>query len=303
MTLSSLASILVNIIFPIVIIVFLSYLLGRAFSIDARALSKLILFLFQPALIFTSSYRSRLDAEFLAITVFAVVITLLMGVITFLVIKVLHYERLTASAFALSVLFVNAGNYGLPLILFAFGQEALTLGVIYFTSSVILIQTLAVFIAARGTANATAAVLNIFKMPLVYAVVLGLAFNLLRVTVPDPIMKAADLTSDAAVPLMLVVLGLELGRATLERDPWHISLAAFIKLAVTPVVAMALGALMKLDGTTFAVCVIESSMPTAVMASVLAVEFDSRPEFVTGAVLVSTLGSVVSLTILLGILR
>ncbi len=303
MTFAALGSILVNIIFPIIIVALLGYMTGRIFSLDARSLSKLTLYLFSPALTFASAYRSKIDAEFISIAIFAVLITVLMGMVTLVLIKIMHYDRLTASAFALSVLFVNAGNYGLPLILFAFGEEALARAVIFFTVSVILIQTLAVFIAARGTANATAAVANIFKMPLVYAVVVGLALNLLHITVPDFLMKSVDLMSDAAVPVMLVILGLELAGATLDRDQLHIGLAAFAKLGITPVMAFALGALMGMQGVTLAVCVIESSMPTAVMASVLAVEFKSRPEFVTGAVLVSTLGSIISLTILLGILR
>lgn len=303
MTLSSLANILVEIILPIVLVALLGYILGRTFSLDARSLSKLTLYLFSPALTFTSAYRSKIDSEFVSIAVFAVLITALMGIVTIILIKVMNYDRLTASAFALSVLFVNAGNYGLPLILFAFGEEALARAVIFFTVSTILIQTLAVFIAARGTADARAATANIFKMPLVYAVIIGLALNLLRITVPDTLMKSADLMSDAAIPIMLVVLGLELAHASLDRDRLHIGLAAFAKLGITPVIAFALGRLMGLSGVTLAVCVIESSMPTAVMASVLAVEFRSRPEFVTGAVLVSTLGSVLSLTILLGILR
>lgn len=303
MTLASLAAILVDIILPIVLVALLGYVLGRAFPIDPRSLSKLTLYIFSPALIFTSAYRSKIDAEFATIAAFAVLITAVMGVVTWVLIKVMRYDRLTASAFALSVLFVNAGNYGLPLILFAFGEQALAQAVIFFTVSVMLIQTLAVFIAARGTVNALSAATSILKMPLVYAVILGLVLNLLQVTVPEPLMKSADLASDAAIPVMLVILGLELAHATVDRDQWHIGLATLAKLGITPVLAIPLGALMGLSGVTLAVCVIEASMPTAVMASVLAVEFNSRPEFVTGAVFLSTLGSVISLTILLSILR
>lgn len=302
MTLASFTSILVDIISPIILVALLGFITGRIFRLDASSLSKLTLYVFSPALIFASAYRSKIDAEFVSIAVFAVLITFLMGIVTIILIKVMRYDRLTASAFALSVLFVNAGNYGLPLILFAFGEEALARAVIFFTVSVILIQTLAVFIAARGTANALVAVKNIFKMPLIYAVTVGLVLNLLHIAIPDFLLKSVDLMSDAAVPVMLIILGLELAHATLDRDQLHIGLAAFAKLGITPVVAFALGALMGLQGVTLAVCVIEASMPTAVMASVLAVEFKSRPEFVTGAVLVSTLGSIISLTILLGIL-
>jgi hypothetical protein len=44
-------------------------------------------------------------------------------------------------------------------------------------------------------------------------------------------------------------------------------------------------------------------MPTAVTVSILAVEFRSRPEFVASAVLLTTIGSIISLTLLIAILR
>ncbi len=302
MNLAALATILVNIIAPIVIVAFLGFLLARALDLDPRALSRLTLYLFSPALVFTQAYRSKLDGEYVEIAAFALLITLLMSIITWLLIRVMRYDRLTSSAFALSVLFVNAGNYGLPLILFAFGEEAVARAVIFFTMSVILSQTLAIFIASRGSAPARAALLNVFKLPLIYAVAIGLTANALGLTMPEPLMKSADLVAGAAIPAMLVILGIELSRVHLTQDQVHIGLAAFAKLALAPVVAVALAAVMGMDGITRSVCIIESSMPTAVTASIVAVEFKARPEFVTGAIFVSTLGSIISLTFLLWVL-
>ncbi len=302
MNLAALASILVNIIAPIVIVAFLGFVLGRALDLDPRALARLTLYLFSPALVFTSAYRSQLNNEYVEIAAFALLITALMSAVTWLLVRVMRYDRLTGSAFALSVLFVNAGNYGLPLILFAFGEEAVARAVIFFTMSVILSQTLAIFIASRGSAPARAALLNIFKLPLIYAVAIGLIGNIGGWTIPDPLMKSADLLAGAAIPAMLVILGVELAKVRLTQDQFHIGLAAFAKLALAPVVALALAAVMGMTGTTRAVCIIESSMPTAVTASIVAVEFKARPEFVTGAIFVSTLGSIISLSFLLWIL-
>lgn len=303
MDLSSLASILGNIIAPIVLVAAVGFVLARTLGIDARALSRLMLYFFIPAFIFSSTYRTALSGEFVSIGFFAAAITAVMGVVTWLLIKIMRYDRLTGSAVALGVLFVNAGNYGLPLILFAYGEAGLARAAFYFTVSAILTQTLAIFIAARGRANARAALLNVFKMPLVYAVALGMTFNLTGVTVAEPIMKAVDLAGSAAVPVMLTILGIELGHATLGNDRRTIGLATAAKLVLTPLVAFPLAALLGLQGVGRAVSIIEASMPTAVMASIVAVEFDTRPQLVTSIVFASTLLSIVTLTVLLGILR
>ena len=302
MSLSSLASILINIIAPIVLVAAAGFIMARTIRADARPVSRLMLYFFTPSLVFASAYRTKLSGEYVSIAVFALVITGLMGIVTWLLIKTVRYDRLTASAFALGVLFVNAGNYGLPLILFAYGREGLARAAFYFTMSAILAQTLAIFIAARGRASARDALLNVLKMPLVYAVTLGLILNQTGLTIPEPIMKAIDLVAGAAVPVMLTILGIELAGATIENDRAVIGLATFAKLIIAPIIAFALAAFMGLQGVTRAVCIVEASMPTAVMASIIAVEFDARPKIVTGIVFASTLFSVITLTVLLGIL-
>ncbi len=303
MDLASLASILINIIAPIVLVAAMGFLLARTKGLEARHFSRAMLYFFTPSLVFTSAYKTKLSGDYVSIAIFALVITALMGAITFALVKILRVDRLTASGFALGVLFVNAGNYGLPLILFAYGPEGLARAAFYFTMSAILSQTLAIFIAARGRASARDALLNVFKMPLVYAVALGLLFNQTGIAVPEPLMKSLDLASNAAVPVMLLILGIELARANAEQDRPLIGLATFVKLALTPLIAFPLAGLMGLVGVTRAVCIIEASMPTAVMASIVAVEFDAKPKLVTGIIFVSTLASIFTLTILLGILK
>ncbi len=301
-SLQGLFSILINIILPIVLVAGAGYILARTLGVEARPLSRTMLYFFTPALIFGSAYKTKLSTEYIEIALFALVISFLMAFLAWLLAKVMRYDRLTASGFSLGIVFVNAGNYGLPLILFAYGQEGLARAALYFTMSAILTQTLAIFIAARGRAGVREALVNVFKMPLVYAVTLGLLFNFTGFTVPDPLMKSVDLAADAAVPVMLVILGIELAHARIEQDRMTIGLATVAKLVLAPLLAFPLASVMQLQGVTRSVCIVEASMPTAVMASIVAVEFDARPKLVTGIVFASTLLSIVSLTILLGIL-
>jgi len=275
MNLASLASILVNIIAPIVLVAAVGYLLAKKMNIEARPLSRTMLYFFTPALVFSSMYHADLNSEYISIGVFACVITGLMILVSWAIARVMRYDRLTSSGFMLGVLFVNAGNYGLPLILFAYG----------------------------GRASARDALLNVFKLPLVYAVFLGLVFNLARITIPEFLLKSVDLAKDGAIPTMLVILGIELARATIGNDRLAITLATVTKLLIVPMVAFPLAAVMGLTGVTRAVCIIEASMPTAVMASIVAVEFDARPQLVTSIIFATTLASIVTLTMLLGILK
>lgn len=303
MVIAELASILINIIAPVMLVAALGFVLARKFSFDSRTLSRLSLYLFSPALTFTSIYKSQLGAEFVSIIAFVLIIFVVMAVGSFFVVKAMRFDRATSGAFMLSTLFVNAGNYGLPVTLFAFGQEGLNLAVVFFVATSILTQTVAIFIAARGNAANRDALLQVFKMPLVYAATLAILFNLNHWQIPEALMKSADLISGGTVPLVLVILGVELSRATLSQDRFAVGLATGTRLVVAPVLAFLIAALMGLQGVTRSVCILEASTPTAVLVSIIAGEFQARPEFVTSVVLLSTLASIVSTTILIGILR
>jgi malate permease and related proteins len=202
----------------------------------------------------------------------------------------------------LSILFVNAGNYGVPFMQFAFGPDGVARAAVYFTVNSMLMNTVAVYIASAGHSNMRASLRAVSKMPVVYAAVFGLVFNLMHWSLPETMMRAIDLAAAAALPVMLVNLGLEMARARLQDYDWRVMLATGMKLLVTPIIALALAQFMGLQGLTRSVSVLEASMPTAVMASLIATEFRARSDFVTSVVFLSTLGSTITLTVLLVIL-
>lgn len=258
------------------------------------------MYLFSPCLIFTQLAQSTLSPEtFGLIVAFSLVTTLLMAVLSWGVSKTARFNRSMESAFLLSILFINAGNYGLSVNLFAFGEEGLTRALPFFITNAFLTNSLGVYLASRGKAEMRQALANVFKMPLIYATIAGLAFNAASLSLPAPIMQPLEMAGKAAIPLMLVLLGMELSHASLGNDLGAIGLATFMRLVVAAGVALVMAALFRLEGVTRNACILEASMPTAVSSTILAVEFDSRPEFVTGTALISTLASIVTLTLLL----
>lgn len=292
---------LVTIVLPILTVAAVAFGLGKSRIItDGRPLARLTLYFFSPALAFSSLARSSVSgADFVSIVALASLMVLILGAGGLVLTRALRFDRMLTSAFLLSVLFVNAGNYGVPFMQFAFGAEGVARAAIYFTTNSVLANTLAIYIASTGRADLRGSLAAALKMPLAYAALLGLLFNALALSLPDPLMRAIDLAANAALPVMLVNLGLELSRVRLQDYDWRVALATGVKLAVAPLVAIALATLMGLQGLTRTVSVLEASMPTAVVASLIATEFQSRSDFVTSVVLLTTVGSTVTLTILL----
>ncbi|MCP4428095.1 MAG: AEC family transporter, partial [Chloroflexi bacterium] len=121
--------------------------------------------------------------------------------------------------------------------------------------------------------------------------------------VPELLMRVAGILRGAAIPLMLILLGIQISRVSFKGGQWRVILGASgIRLAGGALVGWLLATMLGLQGVTRQTAIIESSMPTAVIATILATEFESDASLVSGIVLASTLLSVITLSVLLYIL-
>jgi predicted permease len=298
-----LLAILWKVILPVFLIIVLGYLLERRLSLDMQSISRVIFYALGPCLVFSSTATSAVSGtDIWRIVSFVLLTTLAMGLLSWAVARTLRFSRAMESAFLLTTLFVNAGNYGLPVNLFAFGQTGLERAAIFFTVSALLTSSIGVYLASRGQASGLDALRNVLKVPIVYGALAGFIVNLAAITVPEPVAKAVDLVGGASVPLMLLLVGMQLAKTSLAGELKAIGLATFVRLVAAPAVALVLAAWLGLTGVTRQACVTEASMPTAVTAIILATEFEAGPQFVAGVVFVSTLVSVITLTLLLALI-
>ena len=120
---------------------------------------------------------------------------------------------------------------------------------------------------------------------------------------PLVVMRPITLLSDAALPMMMLVLGMQLERATVPERPKVVLVAVGLSLIVAPLVALGLVWVLGITGTARQAGVVLASMPVAVVTTILALEFDAAPAFVTSAVFLSTLLSPFTLTPLIAYLR
>lgn len=195
----------------------------------------------------------------------------------------LRAARLPLPPYLPAMMFGNTGNVGLPLCLFAFGQEGLALAVSFFVVTATLNFTLGVAVASGRVS-----VLTMLRTPVVWALVLALTLKAGGLTLPSPLANAVHLLAGMTIPLMLVALGVSLGRLrarTLGRTAALSALKLALGWSAGLLVVWALG----LTGVARGVVLIELAMPVAVTNYLFAQRFDNRPEDVAGMVLVSTL--------------
>jgi predicted permease len=251
-------------------------------------------------LIFDLMLKNRLDLKDAAITIaFAVSIILTMGILTYIIGRLLKFERTALTAIVITTMFANTGNYGLPLVTFAFGEKALPFAGIYFVVTTVLFYSLGVLIASLGHMNFKEALLGLFKVPTLYAVLLAILVNALDITLPTPLSRAVELAANGTIPLMLVLLGLQLTNVEFSNNLRPLQLSVVLRLLIAPLGALLFAALFGLHGGARQGVVTQASMPSMVSNTVLATEYHLDAKLVTAVVFISTLLSPITLTLLL----
>jgi predicted permease len=297
-------SILSQDILPIFVVAGVGFLLARYVGANVKTLSAVTFNALSPCLVFDQLITARVSfGQSWRVVLLCVLLTFAMGAAARLAALPLRLSRTSRSSFLLVVMFSNSGNYALPVALFAFGQESLAFASVYFVTSAIMVYTVGVFVAARGRGTTRSAVMGMTRIPAVYAVVAAVVVIATRTTVPIAIMRPIGLLSDAAIPMMLLVLGTQLERSPKPAYPAAVIAAVALSLLVAPLLAFGLSAALGLVGAARQASIIEASMPAAVITTVLALEFDLDTEFSTSVVLLSTLLSPLTLVFLIAHLQ
>ena len=285
---------------PILLLSGAGLLLGKALSVDSRGLGRVVFYVFSPILVFNLLLHVELNSgEILATMGFAAALASLTGLLALVLGRLLNLERPVLMAIILTAAFGNTGNYGLPLVSFAFGKQALAFASLYFVTTSILFNTVGVLIASLGHMDLRSAALGLFRVPSVYGVVLATLLNRFHLALPTSLARTVDLAANGSIPLMIVLLGLELSRVTWSHSVRPIGLSVALRLVAGPAVGLLLAMLFGFNGAARQGNITESAMPAAVTNTVLATEYGLDTSLVTAMVFIGTLLSPLTLTPLL----
>ena len=300
---NELFAIFFNNLLPVFLAAGAGYLLSRISNINPRPVSQVIFYIFSPCLIFTLLTQSELsDGDILLVSGFAALTMISIGTLTWLLGRAFKLDRRILAGVVLASMFMNSGNFGMPVVLFAFGDRALRFGSLFFVTNAILAYTVGVIIASMGKVNLLKALTNLLKIPGLYALLLALIYMRTDWQIPIPLERTTTLLGDASIPAMLVLLGMQLRTANLAGRRVPIALATGMRLLTSPLLALVLSVVIGVSGAARQATILQSAMPTAVLTTVLATEYDSAPSMVTAIVFITTIISPLTLTPILAFL-
>ncbi len=267
-------------------------------ALDAKTLSSLNIYLFIPALVFTSLSRRELEWNvFAGFALGCVCMVLGMWAVLGLIAWRRGLEGDARSAF-LMTMFMNLGNFGLPVCKFALGDDGLALAVVVMVCGSFLQNSVGLYFAQRSRLGMGTSLLRVFYFPMVYAFALALACQRTGWQPPVAVFRAIEITADAAIPVQLIVLGVKLAETRLDTGA-DIFLASAMRLCGGPLLAVGIAGLVGLEGLAAKVFILQMSGPVAVGMAVFGIQFDVAPRFLASAVSLTFLLSVFSVSAVL----
>lgn len=300
--------ILLEVVLPVFVLIGVGSLMQRVFELDLYTLAKINFYFITPAAVFMSMYLSEMSGELLGtIALFYAMYSLILYLIGCIVAKSFKFNKGMKAAFNNSIMLDNAGNYGMPISALVFKGDPLAASIqafimsmqslLTFTYGVLSIQ------GAQLKGNYRSLVVGFLKMPVPYALLLGIIWNALDAPLPTFLSMPLTYAQQSMVAVALLTLGAQIVKYPLRLGRITVYVSMFIRLLVAPVIGIALVYLLGLEGMTAQALIIASGMPTGVNASILAEEYRNEPDFAAQTVLISTLFNVVTLIGLIAIAR
>lgn len=284
-----------SIVFPVFSIIGLGYLFARLRRIGLEPLIEVLLYITIPALVISSMIKRELIlGDLFIVSISACGVVLGTGLMSFLYLSAIKRKELRG--FYLPTMFMNSGNMAFPLSLLAFGEDGLAIAVIYYVTIGILVSSLGVYVA-KGKGGFS----EIFKLPLIYASIIGIVINLGDLSLPEPIIDTMDILGGATIPLMLITLGYSLYSISLASINLSIA-GVVIRMGGGILTAYILVNLLGVEGLNRKVILLASAMPSAVINFIMTQRYRLNPELVASIILLSTLISLLATPLLLAIL-
>ncbi|HEY9576959.1 MAG TPA: AEC family transporter, partial [Pseudobacillus sp.] len=137
-------------------------------------------------------------------------------------------------------------------------------------------------------------------MPVIHGALAGVTLQLLSIHIPQAFMEAISLVADASIPTVMLVLGMQLAVIAKKRVAYrYVSAVTITRMFVSPVLAVAIIALMPINELLKDVLILQAAMPAAANTTMFAIQFGTEPDLVSFTTLITTLLSIVTIPVML----
>jgi len=284
---------LLAILFPIFGIVAAGFFYARKHKPEMAVANRLNMDVFVPALVFAAMAGKSFDlVAYAPLALAGFLVLASCGLLAWPIAKLCGVQPKTLAP---PMMFNNSGNIGLPLAVLAWGEDALPAAVILFMVE----NTLHFSFGARLLDPATR-ILTLWRIPVVFAAIAGLAVAIFKVPIWQPAVIAIKMLGDVSVPLLLFSLGVRM--TDVSFGEWKLSLgSALLRPLAGMAIAYGVILLLGLSGRDAAMLLVFGALPPAVLNFLFAERYKQEPQRVASIVLIGNLAALIFLPLALAL--
>lgn len=290
-------------ILPIFLIVGAAFVYNRLAHPDIRQLTNLTITVFAPIFVFNELVKHQITVvDLIKPSIFMLILTVSLWGIAYLSAVITRANSDEKVSMMLSMSMINVGNFGLPLIYFAFGTAAEGYAVLYFVAFNIPLSTVAIYVTSNEK-NVFKVLLDVLKIPIFHGFILALIVSNLQISIPSVLQKSMGLLGQATIPLLIFILGLQLSNIKFKLSYMKVlPISVIIRLVISPLIAYPVLTLLGITGIERQIAVVQTSAPSALLPLMYAIRFNRSPDLLAAIIFVSTLLSGISLAVIIKIL-
>lgn len=294
-------------IFPLYVNILLGYISTKYLNITRDTIANLLVYILGPIVVFSATISVKIDITILFLPIFFYVLS---SIIAFILLYVYQnsWNDTSGNILAFSGATGNTGYFGIPLAVIFFPPYLADIFIFVVLASLLYESTTGFYVTAKGNFTVKQSLQKILKLPLIYAFIIGIIFNLMGVSIPEELIAYTAQFKGAYGILGMMLMGMGLVGLNLKKgsdlDFKFISILFILKFVFWPLIILTViyidkNFVMFLNEDLYKVMFLFSIVPLAGNTVTLAVLLNAKPEKASLAVLISTIVSVIYIPIVL----
>lgn len=296
--------VLMDPILPVFTIMAFGFIMGRtgkASVDDARLLNRFAMSILLPVFIFGIIANTPISSfNFVPVAVYAGVQAIIFTVGFLLAYRVFKRSAGEALLLGFCGIFGNNALYILPMSLLLYGPEnVLPVTAIVTLDAIVAFgcSMLALQVISLGKARVSTVVLSIAKLPMIQAIILALALNLVGIAVPAPVNTFVNFSGAGAAPVALFALGVVLSQTQFRPDTTVVTFT-LIKLLLFPAAIWFGLDLFASDDAGKGLFLLGSAAPAGAMSFSLAMLYNIRTDAIAQIIIITSVLTLLTLAML-----
>ena len=295
---------IITTILSIILMIGLGYLLKRIDFLSESAVdpfNKIVMYIFLPCLIFSSLYSADLSGidKLCVLPLVIIASSLVTGCISYIILKQLHFDDKKLWSVLVTVMIANTGFMGYPVNLGIYGEAGLLRAIFCDIATSLTFLVLSSVLVLKFGGTFKKAIRTIVLFPTLWAVILGILFNLFNIPLWPVLDNTISYLGQGAIPLIMISMGLTINLEGLLRSKSMIVFTSVMKLVFFPLIAFIIVTQLGFVNLEHNVPIVQAAMPSGMMSLLLSVTYKLDYELSSDCILTNTVISLITLPVII----